>query len=110
MSNFHPYTDRSPEECVCKLTSPELTRRKTTVITGLRKQVVETKETDHGFVYKFNGSDRMLDQLTEFIKTERQCCDFLTFTLFIAKEMEFIWLELAGPEGSKEFIKTELEL
>lgn len=98
-----------PEACVCKLTSPELTKRKHTVIASLKKKVLESKESDHGFAYKFDGYDIVIDELCEFIKTERQCCDFFSFSLSVGKEPGFIWLELTGPRGAKEFIKTELE-
>ena len=94
---------------VCHLTSPELTRRKQEVIAVLKKQVLESKETAHGFAYQFRDSDDILDQLSEFIKAERQCCPFFTFTLTLGQGSEGVWLELAGPEGAKEFIKTELE-
>ena len=94
---------------VCQLTSPELTLRKQEVIAVLKKQVLDSRETAHGFAYKFKGSDGILDQLSEFIKAERQCCPFFTFTLSVGQESEEVWLELAGPEGAKEFIKTELE-
>lgn len=101
--------DLSPEERVCKLTSPEFTKRKLTAIASLKKQVVASRETDYGYTYQFGGSNEILDLLTDFIKTERQCCDFFTFTLTIEKEANFIWFELSGPPGCKEFIRTELE-
>ncbi len=63
----------------CKLTTPELQQRKKTVIAELRNQVLEKTETDKGFKYKFNGSDKMLDLLNSFIKTERLCCSFFVY-------------------------------
>lgn len=93
----------------CKLTSPEFINRKLTVIAVLKKLVIASRETDHGYAYQFGGSNETLDQLIEFIKTERQCCDFFTFTFTIEKETNFILLELAGPPGCKEFIRAELE-
>jgi len=109
MSHSPTFSSRRTESLACQLTSPELVKRKQTVLAELKKQILESKETANGFVYKFKGGDGILDQLTEFIKAERQCCPFFTFTLAIGKESEGVWLELAGPEGSKEFIKTELE-
>lgn len=100
----------NPGELSCKLTSPELQERKNTVIASLRKQVVEKNELADGYSFKFNGSDAMLDELTEFIKTERQCCDFFSFTLHATDEKSFMVLDITGPEGAKEFIVTELEM
>jgi len=64
----------------------------------------------NGYAYKFVGSDKTVDELTNFIKTERQCCDFFTFNLSITGDKTVAWLEIVGPKGSKEFIKTELDL
>jgi hypothetical protein len=92
----------------CKLTTPELQRRKKTIIADLRNQVLEKIETDKGFKYKFQGTDEMLDLLNTFIKTERLCCSFFVFNLTVSAT-NFVWLELSGPEGTKEFIEQEIE-
>ena len=93
----------------CKLTSPELQARKKTVIAKLKNQVIEKIETDNGFKYKFAGSDKMLDLLNDFIKTERLCCNFFVFNLTASSDTSFTWLELSGPKGTKDFIKHEIE-
>lgn len=94
----------------CKLTTPELQQRKSTVIESLRKQVIQTKELANGYAFKFTGTDKMVDELTEFIKTERECCDFFTFTISVKGDKSDIWLEMTGAEGTKDFMKAELEL
>ncbi len=94
----------------CKLTSPELQERKATVITSLKKQVVEKKQVINGYSYKFKGSDFVLDELNEFVKTERQCCDFFDFTIKTSSSDSFCWLTITGPKGAKEFIDAELDL
>lgn len=93
----------------CKLTTPELQQRKKTVIAELKSQVLDKVETDQGFKYKFEGSDKMLDLLNSFIKTERLCCDFFVFSLTASSDTKFTWLELSGPEGTKDFIKHEID-
>jgi hypothetical protein len=93
----------------CKLTTPELQQRKRAVIAELKNQVLDKIETENGFKYKFEGSDKMLDLLGNFIKTERLCCDFFVFTLTASGDTKFTWLELSGPEGTKDFIKHEID-
>ncbi len=93
----------------CKLTSPELRKRKEEVISRLKQQVLEKREFTDGYAYKFNGTDELLDSLTAFIKSERMCCDFFNFKLLVSND-SFIWLEISGDQGVKEFIKTELEM
>jgi len=97
-------------QLTCKLTSPELQLRKSTVLAGLKAQILGKDETEDGFRLKFNGTDEMIGVLIEFIKTERQCCDFLSFHLSIGNDTSHLLLELSGPKGAKEFMITELGL
>lgn len=93
----------------CKLTTTELQQRKKTVVAELKNLLLEKTELENGFKYKFDGSDKMLDLLNSFIKTERLCCDFFVFNLTASSDTKFTWLELTGPEGVKDFIKYEIE-
>jgi hypothetical protein len=94
----------------CKLTTPELQKRKATVLESLRKKILEKKELPNGYAFKFNGSDKMIDELTEFAKKERQCCDFFAFNLKMTGDTGSVWFEITGGKEAKGFIKTELEL
>lgn len=94
----------------CKLTSPELQKRKETIIASLKAQIIEKKELKNGFAFKFTGNDSILDELTEFIKTERECCDFFTFNLIASGDKSATWLELIGIDGTKDIITSELGL
>lgn len=95
-------------ELSCKLTTPELRERKETVIASLKQQIIEKKELKNGFAFKFLGTDEVLDELTEFIKTERECCNFFTFAISVSGDKSEAWLELTGADGAKDFITTEL--
>ena len=92
----------------CKLTTAELRERKATVIAELKSKSIDKIELSNGFSYKFDNSDSTIDMLSEFIKTERQCCDFCDFSIRLTGG--FTWLDITGPEGAKAFIKSELEL
>lgn len=97
-------------ELSCKMSSAKLMKRKETVLKSLKQQILETKELSDGYAFKFPGSDKVIDELTEFIKTERTCCDFFIFGLSISGDKSEAWLELTGPEGAKDFITGELGL
>jgi len=97
-------------ELVCKLTTPEMDARKATILTSLRKQVLDKEELTNGYSFKFIGTDSMINELTEFAKTERHCCDFFTFNLSISGDTSAVWFDITGPLEAKEFIRTELEL
>jgi hypothetical protein len=111
-------TDQCTDNCgegtkrtiACKLTSPEMQQRKATVIASLKKQVIEKKELKNGYSYKFKGTDSIVDELADFVKTERLCCDFFDFELKVAGDASSAWLTITGPKGAKDFITSELEL
>jgi hypothetical protein len=103
-SDLSANNDATPE-LSCTLTGPELQQRKSTILSSLSEKILETTESENGFSFRFSGGDEILDELITFIKSERQCCSFFTFNLSVS---EFIWLELSGPTGAKEFIKTEM--
>jgi len=92
----------------CKLTTPELQKRKAIVIADLKRLVLERKELKNGFSYRFEGTDETLDKLNDFIKTERMCCDFFTFQITV--EDQTALLNITGPIGAKEFLKGEVDL
>lgn len=92
----------------CKLTTPELQKRKATVIADLKALVLERKELEDGYSYKFDGKDEILDKLNDFIKTERMCCDFLTFQIMVEENTAV--MRITGPHGAKEFLKAEVDL
>lgn len=100
-------TSKETKPLVCKLTSNDLQLRKKTVIANLKILVLERKELENGYSYRFEATDSTLDFLMEFIKSERQCCDFFEFAIQI-KEENIVWLEITGSQGTKSFITSEL--
>ena len=92
----------------CKLTTPELQKRKATVIAGLKALVLDRRELVDGYSYRFEGRDENLDKIHEFIKTERMCCDFFIFQLTVDGNEAL--LSITGPAGAKEFLKEEVDL
>ena len=97
------------DELVCKLTSSELQQRKETVIAKLKSQVLTSQELENGYAYQFLGTDETIDDLVSFVKTERQCCGFFSFDISVDSTSEMVWLKIKGPEGTRDFIRSELE-
>jgi hypothetical protein len=93
----------------CKLTTSELQKRKEEAIAYLKKQVREKKELPDGYRYTFTGTDEMLETITAFIKSERDCCGFFNFTMTVTNDL-LVSLDITGAEGVKEFIRMELEM
>ena len=94
----------------CKLSTPELQKRKATIISDLKKLLVARQELENGFNYQLPGTDETLDWLTAFIKPKRLCFDFFNYELVIGNDQQPIQLRLTGPQGAKDFIVNELGL
>lgn len=92
----------------CKLTTPELQKRKATVIAELKALLITRQELPNGYRYEFTSTDKNLDMLNSFIKTERMCCDFLIFQVTV--EENKATLAITGPEGTKAFLQEEVDL
>lgn len=92
----------------CQLTSPELQKRKATIIRELKSKVVERRGLELGFSYRFLGNDGTLDMVFEFIKTERRCCPFFDFQIHVGSDG--VTLRVTGEPGAKEFMSSELDL
>ena len=96
-------------QLVCKLTTPELQKRRLTVIEDLKKVLLKKDVLADGLAFTFPSNDAILVQLIEFIKSERLCCDFLSFKLNIAANTpEVVTLEITGPAGTQEFLEHEV--
>jgi hypothetical protein len=53
-------------------------------------------------MYKFMDSNPIIDELTEFIKTERVCCEFFDFGLLVEGDASSaLLLTITGPENVK---------
>ena len=100
----------SKTDLTCKLMPEDLRIRKETVLQSLKSKVLKKVELPDGYAFKFPGNDAIVDELVEFIKTERECCDFFVFSLSVSGDKSEAWLSLTGVEGAKDFIKEELGL
>lgn len=92
----------------CKLTTPELQKRKTEILALLKTKVLKKEELPNGYSYLFVSTDKNIDEITSFIKTERTCCDFFSFKISI--QDNDLWLTITGEDGTKDFITGEMGL
>lgn len=88
----------------CNLTSAELRERRQTVLQRVRSAVVEVRELENGYAYCFPSEPVWLDDLARLVSLEHECCPFLTFRITVEPGNGPLWLEMTGPEGTKEFL------
>lgn len=100
----------SGSDLSCKLTTPQMQQRRVEVLHKIRALVKKQTSLPNGYALQFAANDDCLSQLTHFIQLETKCCCFLRFKLTVEPEGGPMWLELTGPPGTKDFIKTEMEL
>ena len=75
---------------------------------ALFNQVLEMRELNNGYAFRFSNDESLLAQLTEFIVLERLCCPFFGFAVEVEPEGAAVWFKLTGRDGVKPFIKAEL--
>jgi hypothetical protein len=93
----------------CNLAEPEFQRRRANLLKMFQSALVETKELDGGYAYRFSTEGSRIADLAELIAFEHECCPFLRFELRIEPANGPIWLELTGPEGTKDFLRYLFE-
>lgn len=93
----------------CTLTAAELQQRRGTVLDAVKKSIVEFRELDDGYALSFPTSTESLKELTALVDLERQCCPFLTFRITVEANSGPVWLEITGPDGTKDFLKNTFD-
>ncbi len=105
-------TDKPVEklsDVTCTLNTSDR-RGRQTVLDKLGRGIIKRKELADGFAFGFPAEDEWLTAIAEVVALERKCCSLLTFKIVVEPDNGLIWLELAGPEGTKEFLRKELGL
>ena len=90
----------------CNLSDPEFQKRRSGLLREVGAAVIELKELNDGYGYRFPADDRWIAELSKLITAERQCCPFLRFKIDVEPGNGAIWLELTGPPVTKDFLNS----
>lgn len=90
----------------CSLTGSEFQERRSGLLRKVSQAVLEVKELEDGYAYRFPSDGIWINELANLITLERQCCPFLKFSIQLEPGDGPIWLELSGPEGTKDFLSS----
>ncbi len=88
--------------------TPEEHRRLVPLGRELFGLVTEVRPLERGYALRFPDDRGILQKLAEFLTFNRVCCAYLRHTLVIEEQLGPIWLEISGPEGTKEALVPEL--
>ncbi len=93
----------------CNLGEPEFRERRNGLMMTIKIGIVETHELNDGYAFRFPSDGAWIVQLAEMIRIERTCCPFMSFDLNVEPGNGSIWLRIAGPDGTKEFLNSLFE-
>jgi len=90
----------------CSLTAVELAARRDGLLPGLLAKAGEREVVAGGYRWRFDPDDDVLGEAARVIDVERRCCPFLRFLLVVEPAGGPIWVEVTGPDGTREFLST----
>jgi hypothetical protein len=92
---------------VCTLTPAAIAARQAALLPGLVRRAESREDTADGIRLRFPSD--ALSAIAATVDAERQCCRFLRFDITVEPGGGPIWLALAGPPGTREFLAALLE-
>ena len=92
----------------CTLDPQALAAQRDELLPGLVEQAVEHRPLADGSAWRFTDAPGRLEQIARVIDRERCCCRFLAFRLVAMPEGGALWLEVTGPPGTPEMLRTLL--
>jgi hypothetical protein len=90
----------------CNLNDAEFRERRADLLRTFQGALLETRELDDGYAYRFPSDADRISQMAQLITFERACCPFLRFNLRVEPDNGPLWLELTGPPGTREFLQS----
>jgi hypothetical protein len=61
-----------------------------------------------GFRWRFDETSGLLNDVASVIDAERRCCPFLRFVVTVEPGDGPVWIEVTGPAGAQEFLRSVL--
>jgi hypothetical protein len=90
----------------CSLTPDELARGRDDLLPGLLRRAAEVTELEDGFRVRFDAGEGLLARVAAVLERERACCSFLRFRLTVEPEHGPVLLEVTGPAGTRELLRS----
>ncbi|MGH9900274.1 MAG: hypothetical protein ACRD68_00365 [Pyrinomonadaceae bacterium] len=90
----------------CSLAEAEFRERRGGILRKVRDAVEEAKEVEGGYAYRFRPDKNFIVELAGMVNLESQCCPFLRFRMTVEPGGGPIWLEMTGPQGTRDFLAS----
>ena len=98
----------APLPIACALTQAELTTRRNELLPGLLSRANSQEAIPGGLRWSFSETKGLLKDVVSVVEVERRCCRFLRFRLTFEPAGGPLWMEVTGPEGTQEFLRSVL--
>lgn len=92
----------------CTLTQAELATRRNELLPGLLSRANSQETIPGGLRWSFSETKGLLNDVASVIEAERRCCRFLRFRVTVEPDGGPLWMEVTGPEGAQEFLRSVL--
>lgn len=93
----------------CSLTREELSAMRDGLLPGLLARANAKELLTNGFRLRFEPALDLAKEIGTVIDAEHRCCKFLRFLLIVEPGDGPVYLEVTGPEGTRDFLRTLLE-
>ena len=81
--------------------------RKVILSRRLRASIRHTRELPDGFEFELGSGPASIQDVAEWVSTERLCCPFFNIGLQLTHDRGPMFLRLTGDSGVKQFIQSE---
>lgn len=88
----------------CTLSEADLHQRQQAISHMFRDIQVTVRELPDGYAFIFPAASERLQQITQLVDMERQCCAFLTFKIVVEAAKAEMRLEITGPGEAKKVV------
>ena len=94
----------------CRLDAFDATQRErhAVLVRELAGAAAGVVELADGFAVRFPSRPYLFLRLAEWVELERACCPFLNIAVAFENGSAAIRLDLRGPDGVKDFLRSEL--
>ena len=100
----------SPLEIPSPFTKEDAQELREQVVSQVLDLIRTVIETEEGYTLNFGRKPEYIDLIVTFLKIERLCQPFLRMSLISESNDGPVKLEVFGPSGTKDFMKSEYGL
>ena len=98
--------DTVPAPLACSLTPEDLRDRRDALLPGLIHRADTVTDLENGLRLEFKSKSGLLAEIARIMEQERGCCTFLRFNLTAEAEDGPITLDVTGPKGTREVLRS----